>query len=86
MYSDDLLDSIRIYQFCAVELNLFLDNFPDNENAKDDYKTVSGKLTCLINEYEENYGPLTSFGSSFIEDPRAWTEQAWPWENYEKEE
>ncbi|NFI93137.1 spore coat protein CotJB [Clostridium botulinum] len=80
MYEKDLLDSIRIYQFSAVELNLFLDNFPDNENAKKDYDIVSAKLTCLINEYEKNFGPLTNFGTSFKEDPRSWIEKPWPWE------
>lgn len=80
MYEKDLLDSIQIYQFIAVELNLFLDNFPDNSDAKKDYDTVSTKLTCLINEYEKNFGPLINFGMSFKENPNSWIEKPWPWE------
>ena len=79
----ELLNSIRIYQFCAVELNLFLDNFPDDKNAKEDYNKVSCKLTSLINEYEKNCGPLTNFGSAFYENPKAWVSEPWPWESYE---
>lgn len=83
MYLDDLLDKIRIYQFCAIDLNLYLDNFPDNKDATEDYRRVSSKLTDLIGEYEKDYGPLTNFGSSFMEDPQSWVEKPWPWENYE---
>ncbi|AOR24404.1 spore coat protein CotJB [Clostridium taeniosporum] len=80
MYEKDLLDSIMIYQFSAIDLNLFLDNFPDNEDAKKDYDIVSSKLTCLINEYEKNFAPLTNFGTSVKENPHAWVEKPWPWE------
>lgn len=80
MYEKDLIDSIQIYQFIAVELNLFLDNFPDNNDAKKDYEVVSEKLTYLINEYEEKFGPLINFGVSHKEDPHSWIEKPWPWE------
>lgn len=81
MDSKDMLNSIQIYQFCAIDLNLFLDNFPEDRNAKEDYSKVSCKLTSLINEYEKHYGPLTNFGSAFVENPNAWVDEPWPWEN-----
>lgn len=84
MYSvKDLLNTIRMYQFSAVELNLYLDNFPNDKNAIEDYEKVSCKLDSLIHEYEKNCGPLTNFGSAFVENPKAWVDQPWPWENYE---
>lgn len=84
MYSaKDLLNTIRIYQFSAVELNLYLDNFPNDKNAREDYEQVSCKLTSLIHEYEKNCGPLTNFGSAHVENPKAWVDQPWPWESYE---
>lgn len=83
MYLNELLDKILAYQFCAIELNLYLDNFPDEKEAKEDYCKTSQNLKKLICEYEKNYGPLTNFGSAFFEDPRAWVEQPWPWENCE---
>ena len=33
MCENDLLDEIKKYQFYAVELNLYLDNFPNNKKA-----------------------------------------------------
>ncbi|NME84086.1 spore coat protein CotJB [Clostridium sp. SM-530-WT-3G] len=79
----ELLNSIRIYQFCALDLNLYLDNFPTDENAIDDYCKVSAKLDSLMAEYEKNYGPLRNFGNSFYECPEKWVEQCWPWEQEE---
>ena len=47
MAKNDLLNNIRIYQFCALDLNLYLDNFPTDENAVDDYCKVSAKLLIM---------------------------------------
>ncbi|KMT23213.1 spore coat protein CotJB [Clostridium cylindrosporum] len=82
MHGNSLLDAIRKYQFYAVELNLFLDNFPHDEKATRDYELVSHRLNCLINKYEHEYGPLTNFGSSFKNNPEKWVNQPWPWESY----
>ena len=48
MCENDLLNEIKKYQFYAVELNLYLDNFPNNSKATNDYKIVSKKLDNLI--------------------------------------
>ncbi|MBP1889364.1 spore coat protein JB [Clostridium moniliforme] len=81
MYEKDLLKDIRKYLFYAVELNLYLDNFPNNRKAIEDYEEISTNLSCLISEYEKKYGPLTNFGSAFVENPKAWVNNPWPWEN-----
>ena len=41
MCENDLLNEIKKYQFYAVELNLYLDNFPNNKKATNDYKIIS---------------------------------------------
>ena len=86
MSKSDILNSIQIYQFCATELNLYLDNFPEDRNAVEDYCKVSAKLDKLISEYEKNYGPLCNFGHAFYENPRAWVEGCWPWEREKRED
>jgi spore coat protein JB len=83
MHKSDALDSIRTLQFCAVELNLYLDNFPQDKTAKEDYEKVSCKLDALVRDYEKDYGPLTNFGSAYVENPKAWVSEPWPWENCE---
>ena len=53
--------SVYIYgrklQFFAVDLNLYLDNFPNCKDAIDDYKLISSKLRKLIWDYEEYIWP-----------------------------
>ncbi|SHE97509.1 spore coat protein CotJB [Clostridium fallax] len=80
MKSVELLNRIQRMQFYAVELNLYLDNFPNNKKAIEDYREVSQRLKELIGEYELKYGPITNFGSACIEDPDSWINRPWPWE------
>ena len=75
-----LMNNIRMLQFAAIELNLYLDNFPENKEATKKYKEISPKLDELINDYEVKYGPIRNFGDAYVEDPIAWTESPWPWE------
>ena len=80
MNSYSLMNNIRMLQFAAIELNLYLDNFPENKEATKKYKEISPKLDELINDYEVKYGPIRNFGDAYVEDPIAWTESPWPWE------
>ena len=73
-------DDIQKLQFYAVELNLYLDNFPENRKATEDYKEISSKLSELIERFECEYGPIRNFGQAYVENPIAWIEQPWPWE------
>jgi len=82
MNLNELMCEIQQLQFSAVELNLYLDNFPNNKRATEDYQKVSKELDKLINEYETCYGPIRNFGSAYVENPNKWTNQPWPWENY----
>ena len=79
MSREELLEKIMQNQFYAVELNLYLDNFPNNKKAIEDFEVVSSNLNCLMCKYENLYGPLTNFGSAFVTNPKAWTDTPWPW-------
>ena len=81
MNQHECLDAIRKLQFFAIDLNLYLDNFPNCKDAIDDYKLISSKLRKLIWDYEQLYGPLSNFGSAYIQNPDAWIDTPWPWEN-----
>ena len=86
MNQHECLEAIRKLQFYSLELNLYLDNFPNCKNATDDYKLISSKLRKLIWDYEQEYGPLTNFGSSYIQNPDAWIDSPWPWEKESNKE
>ena len=48
MSENPLLVEIMKYIFYAVELNLYLDNFPNNTEATEDYRNISAKLDELV--------------------------------------
>ncbi|MBE6063108.1 MAG: spore coat protein CotJB [Clostridium butyricum] len=76
----ELSCEIQKLQFAAIELNLYLDNFPNNKQAKENYQQVSAKLNELVIEYEKQYGPLKNFGAAYVQNPEKWVNQPWPWE------
>lgn len=84
MKKNEMLYNIQKYLFYSVDLNLYLDNFPENKEAKDDYRIISYKLMGLIEEYEKCYGPLMGFGMSYGKKQEQWTDAPWPWEREDK--
>ncbi len=74
-----LLYRISEYQFVCVELNLYLDTHPTDENARADYLCYCNRLDRLMSEYEEKYGPLMNFGHSCT-DKGCYVCSEWPWE------
>lgn len=81
MDRNELMDNIIKYSFFALDLNLYLDNFPENEDACKDFKEISTRLRGLINKYEKTYGPLINFGFAYQVNQKAWTDEPWPWES-----
>lgn len=83
MNRKELLNKIRELEFAAVELNLYLDNFPHNKQALMDYNCFTEELMKCKKMYESKYGPLTNFGYSLSQYPWAWVNDPWPWESGE---
>ncbi len=76
---NELQTRICEVQFVCIELNLYLDTHPADEDARSDYYHYSLVLNELIEEYETQYGPLLGFGHSAT-DVGCWVCSAWPWE------
>ena len=74
---------VQMYDFCAHELTLYLDNYPNDSNAirlRDEYKKAAMEA---LNQYEMKYGPLSLSSSTLSATPWAWDTKTWPWEgNY----
>ena len=52
----NLFYRISQYRFMCVELNLYLDTHPHDENARADYQCYARRLLQLIEQYESEYG------------------------------
>jgi len=75
---EDLLTYIDAYSFAAHEMNLYLDNNPNDRDMIEAFKKYTNEANKYINEYEKKYGPL--FVDASTTYPWAWNESPWPWE------
>lgn len=66
--------------FAAHELNLFLDNYPDNSSILRLFNDYSNRANALSQEYQQKYGPITVSNSNGSKVPFEWVNEAWPWE------
>ena len=75
-----LLHRIQELQFATVDIGLYLDNYPENQKALNEYNCFTQELMKLKRAYEMNYGPLTHFGYAPSAYPWKWINEPWPWE------
>lgn len=75
----EMLTYIDAYGFAAHELNLYLDNNPNDRTAIELFKEYTKQKDQILNQYEQKYGPL--FVDASTTYPWAWNESPWPWEN-----
>ena len=75
-----LFRNIQELSFACIDLNLFLDTHPDNEDALNDFNEISIELNKLKRLYEMNFSPLTNYGTSPSKYPWGWLDSPWPWE------
>lgn len=65
--------------FAAHDLNLYLDNFPNDEVAVKKFNEYRKQANKLMEEYEQAYGPLVISSNSLNQTPWAW-DSRFPWE------
>ncbi|MCG9968885.1 spore coat protein CotJB [Pelotomaculum terephthalicicum JT] len=75
-----LLLKIQELEFTAIELNLYLDTHPDDQQALNLYNSVVPQLRKCIEAYEQYCGPLFHFGMATSQYPWQWINSPWPWE------
>jgi spore coat protein JB len=76
----DLLTYINALDFATHDLNLYLDNFPNDEKMLHKFNEYNSELKKLTDQYERNYGPL--FAGSLYGDENKWNWALlpWPWD------
>lgn len=74
-----LLKKIQEYSFALYDTILFLDAYPDNRTALENYRKYKKVYEEAAALYEANYGPLTIKGVQ-CPDKWTWATDPWPWE------
>lgn len=75
-----LLNQLQALDFVLVELNLYLDTHPHDQNAIQQYNHYVKQRWETAHRFESQYGPLMHFGHSFSRHPWQWDDSPWPWE------
>lgn len=73
----NMLKEIMSLDFALTELQLYLNNHPEDEKALCLYKKYAKELKELKDRYQKVYGPLTK---EFPCNKWRWIEEPWPWE------
>lgn len=75
-----LLREIGKIDFVLVELNLYLDTHPFDQQAIEKYKKFTALKMVRYQEYEEKFGPLKLPVGNCDSREWKWATQDWPWE------
>ena len=75
-----LKQRIHALDFALLELNLFLDTHPCNEQAQQMQLEYAKQRASLIATYEERYGRYVVTAKDAVGDHRVWVMGPWPWE------
>lgn len=78
-YQDKML-KVMAYSACAHDINLYLDNYPNDNNMINKYNEYRVLTNQAINNYEKSYGPITLASDSLNYTPWLWEELNFPWE------
>ena len=77
----ELLTYIDALGFACIDLNLYLDVYPNNKEIIDLYNQYNRQKQELMEQYQNKYGPLVLSSNSLNSYPWAWDDMPWPWDN-----
>ncbi|MFJ7928440.1 spore coat protein CotJB [Peribacillus sp. NPDC096448] len=76
-----LLEQIQAADFVLVELTLYLDTHPNDQQALQQFNQFHEYSKQLKSVFEPKYGPLLGFGNSLGgENKWEWGQGPWPWQ------
>ncbi len=76
---EDMLLQIMEYTFAMIDIQLYLDMYPNDRDALKLFNTYLNNKKNLTNMFEEKYGPLT-IDSDNQKNNWTWNNSPWPWE------
>lgn len=76
---ENLLLKIQAYEIALMDLNLYLDVFPNDNSLTTLFKQYEAEKEKLVNEFEKEYYPI-SVKTSADNNKWEWVNNNWPWE------
>lgn len=75
-----LLEKVMQYNFAMIDLNLYLDNYPNDNNVIKIFNNYRNMYLNAVNNYEKSYGPLEITNNPVNASEWIWNKNPWPWE------
>lgn len=75
-----LLQKVQEYNFADIDLNLYLDIYPDDQEKLQIFNKYKEEYKRAKELYESKYGPLTTDSKATSAYPWNWIKAPWPWE------
>ncbi|WP_067622817.1 spore coat protein CotJB [Alicyclobacillus acidiphilus] len=72
------LQQLQSVDFSLVELNLYLDTHPEDNQAMRQYNELRTQRQMIVQNFENQFGPLTNFGDTT--STQLWNVGPWPWQ------
>jgi len=76
-----MLTNLDSLSFAMVDLNLYLDVFPNDREKINLYNQYKKEKESILKDYESKYGPITTDSDNLNKSPWAWNNMPWPWDN-----
>jgi spore coat protein JB len=76
----EILTELNSLEFAAHDLNLYLDNYPNDQQIINLSNELNYKLQNIIEKYEKKYGPIL-VNTINEKNYWQWNKMPWPWEN-----
>ena len=75
-----LLYQLMQYKFALIDLNLYLDMYPNDTNILSLYNRYLSIEKQICDQFEKKYGPLTTDYLNLNTNTWEWINTPWPWE------
>lgn len=79
MNQNELMQKIMEYGFAIIDLGLYLDTHPQDQEALSTYSSLKEHCHSLSVEYSRRFGPL-NFKQVTSDNYWTWISTPWPWE------
>lgn len=75
-----LLEKVMQYNFAITDLNLYLDNYPNDANVINIFNNYRNLYLNAVKDFENSYGPLEITDNPVNTNNWVWDKNPWPWE------
>ncbi|GEO24672.1 spore coat protein CotJB [Alicyclobacillus acidoterrestris] len=72
------LQQLQSIDFALVELNLYLDTHPEDNQAIQQFNELRAQRDTMAKAFEGQFGPLMNYGATTSSE--LWNRGPWPWQ------